>query len=145
MPGSCRTDDSPRPLIQFTRPAFLAVVPKNNQLDRRMPTEAGQPSGRGTWPPQAPPPPRGGFFPPAPGLHCRHGHRLEEPGTRAVGALPRWPSALTVRAAREGGACPRQGLPRALRRGHGHQLFTRLLLSVRAEMESMGSLQARCT
>lgn len=144
MPGSSRTNDSSRPLNQFTSPASLAALTKNDQLDRRVPAEAGQPSGlRG----KAPPPPRGGFFPPSPGgLDCRrHGHHLEEPGTRAVRALPRRLRALTVRASREGGARPRRGLPRALRRGHLHQLFTRLLLSVRAEMESMGSLKARST
>ncbi|CAO2583449.1 hypothetical protein LEMLEM_LOCUS2749 [Lemmus lemmus] len=98
-----------------------------------MPAEAGQPSGRrGVAPPgPAPAPwralPSGSWW----SLDClRHGHHLEEPGTRAVCALPRGLRALTVRAAREGGARPRRGLPRSLRRGHLHQLFTRFLLSV---------------
>lgn len=60
----------------------------------------------------------------------RYGHYLAESGVGAARALPRGLSALSLRAAREGGARPGPGLPRALRRGHRHQLFARLLLQV---------------
>ena len=57
----------------------------------------------------------------------------------AARALPRGLSALSLRAAREGGARPGPGLPRALRRGHRHQLFARLLLQVHGEWRAWGT------
>ncbi|XP_062956862.1 vitamin K epoxide reductase complex subunit 1 isoform X1 [Cynocephalus volans] len=56
----------------------------------------------------------------------------------AARALPRGLGAVSLCAAREGGARPGSGLPRALRRGHRHQLFARLFLQVRAGLEDLG-------
>lgn len=61
----------------------------------------------------------------------------------AARAVPGGFSALSLRAAREGGARPRPGLPRALRRGHRHQLFARFLLQVRAGVEGLSGWAAR--
>uniref|UniRef100_A0AC11CJ95 Vitamin K epoxide reductase complex subunit 1 n=1 Tax=Ovis aries TaxID=9940 RepID=A0AC11CJ95_SHEEP len=85
--------------------------------------------GRGQIRPR-PCPVAGSFPAEALGRTRRYGHYLAESGVGAARALPRGLSALSLRAAREGGARPGPGLPRALRRGHRHQLFARLLLQV---------------
>lgn len=56
----------------------------------------------------------------------------------AAGALSCRLSALSLRAACEGGARPGPELPRALRCGHRHQLFARLLLQVRVGVKGLG-------
>lgn len=97
------------------------------------------------WPHPVPPPapwlaPRG-LGPP--GGIGGHGRSLGEPRMGAAGAVPRGSGALSLRAAREGGARPGPGLPRALRRGRGHQLFARLLLQVRSGAEGWRGRAAR--
>lgn len=72
----------------------------------------------------------------------RHGQYLAESWVGAARALPRGLRTLSLRAAREGGARPGPGLPRALRRGHRHQLFARLLFQVRARVKPWGT---RCS
>lgn len=59
---------------------------------------------------------------------CSHGRYLAEAGVGAAGAVRRGPSAVALRAAREGIARPGPELSRAVRRGLGHQLLARLLL-----------------
>ena len=81
----------------------------------------------------------GSFPAEASGGTRRHGHYLAESGVGAARALPRGLSALSLRAAREGGARPGPGLPRALRRGHRHQLFASLLLQVHGEWRAWGT------
>lgn len=79
----------------------------------------------------------------ASGLIRKYGRYLGEPRLGEARTVPHRFSALALLAACEGGARPGPGLPCSLRRGHGHQLFARFLLQVRAGVEGLGHPTAR--
>lgn len=103
MPCRCRSSVDPRPLIQLTSPAFLAVLAKDHQLDRRIPATASPPSGRGRGHSRLALP-RGWFYLRCPGCSVDMGTAWRSPGllrlALCVAGLALSLYALHVKAAR---------------------------------------------